>query len=119
MAAAQLNSHAAAIRAELHEGDKCPVCGGTYAQCAAVGDGDVEKRRAERDAAVKALKAATDREAECAKRLDREKSAYSHATAERDKTKDLLSAANNAAAQTKVEPQVYAQLFGIRISSKK
>ncbi len=113
MAAAQLNSHAAAIRAELHEGDKCPVCGGTYAQCAAVGDGDVEKRRAERDAAVKALKAATDREAECAKRLDREKSAYSHATAERDKTKDLLSAANNAAAQTKVEPQVYAQLFGI------
>ncbi len=118
LAAAQLNSHAAAIRAELHEGDKCPVCGGTYAQCAAVGDGDVEKRRAERDAAVKALKAATDREAECAKHLDREKSAYSHATAERDKTKALLLAANTAAAQTKVEPQVYARLFEILSKAK-
>ncbi|MDE6401209.1 MAG: SMC family ATPase, partial [Clostridiales bacterium] len=108
LAAAQLNSHAAAIRAELHDGDTCPVCGGAYSECGALGDSDVDKRKSERDEAVALLKNATEKETECAKHLDREKNEYARAIADRDKIKAEIVAAENGMAQTKVVPDIYS-----------
>lgn len=76
---AKLNSHAQAVRAELHVGDKCPVCGGVYDGGEHGGDTDVAKRKAEFDAQTAAFKSACDKLAECEKTLDREKVNYTNA----------------------------------------
>lgn len=112
-AAAQLNSHAAAIRAELHDGDTCPVCGAPYSEHEVTADDDVDKRKAERDRAVIALKSATERAAECEKHLDREKTGYERAVAERDKIKAELASTETAMTQTKVVPEIYSAMFEV------
>ncbi|MDE6029376.1 MAG: SMC family ATPase [Clostridiales bacterium] len=76
LASAQLCSHAAAVRAELHNGDTCPVCGGTYDGEHDAGDTDVEKRRAELDEAKKALKDVEAARSECVKSSDHAKVVY-------------------------------------------
>ncbi|MDE6200592.1 MAG: SMC family ATPase [Clostridiales bacterium] len=76
LAAAQLCSHAAAVRAELHDGDTCPVCGGRYDGEYESNDADVSGRKAELDAAKQQLKEAQGLHAECVKHSDRAKADY-------------------------------------------
>lgn len=49
---AQVHSHAAAVAAELADGDTCPVCGGVYHGASRTEAGDVEAKKRERDAAA-------------------------------------------------------------------
>ena len=76
LSAAQLHSHAAAVRAELHNGDTCPVCGGKYDGTHEVGNTDVERAKAELETAKKLLKEAEGAKAECVKHMDRAKADY-------------------------------------------
>lgn len=84
LTAARIGSHAAAVRSELAPGDVCPVCGGIYGGGESGCDADVEKRKAEYDEAVNALKAARNREAEGNKYLALAKADYGRACLERD-----------------------------------
>lgn len=62
LTAAQTGSHAAAVRAELCDGDVCPVCGGVYRDGSHVeNDTDVEKRKAELEKAKKRAEEITEK----------------------------------------------------------
>ncbi len=119
LSAAQLHSHAAAVRAELHSGDTCPVCGGVYDGEHEAGDTDVEKRKAESEAAKQKLKEAQGMHAECVKHSDRAKADYDNLD------KDIQSAERNRAetenkiAQTCVVPDVYNSLAAALDDCKK
>lgn len=108
---AQLHSHAAAVRAELHDGDVCPVCGGEYRGGNTLGDADVEKCKAESDRANKELETATAKENECVKHLDRVKSDYSRESGECKDLTDAVAAVEAEIASTRVDPKIYEKLF--------
>lgn len=110
LSAAQLHSHAAAVRAELHDGDACPVCGGVYNGGHEDGDADVEKRKTELEFAKQKLKEAENALAECVKHSDRAKADYDNLdkalqSAERDRAET-----ENKIEQTCVLPDVYKAL---------
>ena len=76
LSSAQLHSHAAAVRAELHNGDTCPVCGGKYDGTHESGDSDVARAKADLENAKKLLKEAEALRAECDKHMGRAKADY-------------------------------------------
>ncbi|MDE5562097.1 MAG: SMC family ATPase [Clostridiales bacterium] len=119
LSSSQLHSHAAAVRAELHNGDTCPVCGGVYDGEHEVGDTDVDKRKAELEAAKQKLKEAEAARAECVKHSDRAKADYDNLdkslqTAERDRVD-----AERKLAETCVVPDVYNALIAVLDDCKK
>ncbi|MDE5593734.1 MAG: SMC family ATPase [Clostridiales bacterium] len=119
LSAAQLHSHAAAVRAELHDGDTCPVCGGTYNGGHEDGDADVEKRKVELEAAKKNLKEAENARAECVKLSDLAKAKFDNLdkaiqSAERDRAE-----AERKIADACVSPDVYKSLTAMLDECKK
>ncbi|MCH5165418.1 MAG: SMC family ATPase [Clostridiales bacterium] len=119
LSAAQLCSHAAAVRAELHDGDACPVCGGTYRSGGDAEDSDVEKRKAEHEQAEKALKEITEKQAECSKLLDRNKNDFSHEDSEKNRIEREITLTKEKIEQTHVVPNVYEILLEIIENAKK
>lgn len=112
LAAAQLCSHAVTVRAELHEGDTCPVCGGVYGGGNVEGDTDVEKRKAELVALECAVKDIERSQRECVTHLDRAKLDYDAADKELQKTRQAVTELDEQIAATCVNMDVYEGLLG-------
>lgn len=108
---AQLCSHAASVRAELHAGDKCPVCGGVYNGRGGSDGGDVEKRKAEYDTAVAELKKLTDRLAECTRHCDIAKSDYDGKRTIFCELNKELADIDAAIASLDVQPDIYTRMI--------
>lgn len=119
LAEAQLCSHAAAVRAELHAGDKCPVCGGVYGGGGDGGDTDVEKRKLEHEQAEKNLKAIAETETERIKHSDRAKADYERQKEEQTSIEKEMSEIDDKIAATCVAPDIYKKLFDILGAAKK
>ncbi|MBD5131153.1 MAG: SMC family ATPase [Clostridiales bacterium] len=119
LAAAQLNSHAAAVRAELHDGDKCPVCGGVYGGCCDTGDTDVAERKSEHDGAVKVLEDISKQKTECEKHIDGAKTEYTHYDGAFAECEAKIAELKEQSAATRVDPEVYAALIELLTSAKK
>ncbi len=116
--AAQMCSHAAAVRAELHEGDVCPVCGGKYSGAAAELDADVEKRKTENVAAAEKLKIAQQREINAVKLSDRASVDYDNLDREKRSAENELIGISDKLRATKVEPVAYAEIFTALAAAK-
>lgn len=110
---AQLGSHAAAVRAELHAGDVCPVCGGKYDGAEHGGDTDVAARKAEHASAAEALKQASDRLIECDKHLEKAKNDYGHIVGSTDEAARALEKLDGDIREMRVDGEAYAELAKI------
>lgn len=119
LAAAQLAFRAAAVRAELKDGDVCPVCGGKFCGYADGGDCDVEQKKYERDSAVAALKDAEDKESELVKFSDKAKEELERAQRDADEAQKSLAAADTKMAETRVQPSEYNAMLTALSSAKK
>ena len=109
--AAQLNSHAQAVRAELRDGDTCPVCGGRYSHGGdGCGDTDVAGRKAECDAAIAVYENAVVKKTECERTLDRAKTEYAHAEEKKKAAETERDGLYASAAAMNVDPALYAEL---------
>lgn len=115
--AAQLNSQAAAIAAELHDGDACPVCGGAFHGGHAL-DVDVEKAKACLSAANAELEAADKKTAELNRCIDRAKSEYEHRAAEVSAAESELAELNGRIAALGVEPETHNAAIKILEAAK-
>lgn len=113
LAQAQLGSHAAAVRAELHAGDVCPVCGGKYDGPENCGDTDVAARKAEHAAAAENLKHAVERLAVCEKHLEKAKNDYGHMTELVRSAERELDKLDGAIKELRVDGAAYAELSDI------
>ena len=110
LTAAQLGSHAAAVRAELHDGDVCPVCGGRYDGSHDVGDTDVEKRKSELETAKAELKRIEAERADTVKLSDRAKSDYENHDNSIKQQQHELEDTEKKIVETCVLPEVYDRL---------
>ncbi len=113
LAAAQLGSHAAAVRAELHAGDVCPVCGGTFDGAEHGGDADVQARKAEHAAATERVKKSRDRLTECEKHLEKANNDYGHFNDLAEKAKRELGELDCAIKAMRVDGAAYAELADV------
>ncbi|MDE7107151.1 MAG: SMC family ATPase, partial [Clostridiales bacterium] len=119
LAAAQLCSHAAAVRAELHDGDTCPVCGGVYDGKHQSGDADVGSRKAELEAAKQRLKEAESARTECVKHSDRAKVDYDNLDKAIQNIERDRAEVECRIAETCVLPDVYKSLAAALDGCKK
>ncbi|MCH5155742.1 MAG: SMC family ATPase [Clostridiales bacterium] len=113
LSAAQLHSHAAAVRAELHAGDVCPVCGGKYDGTHEIGDTDVERAKAELEKANNRLKEIEKARTECNKHCDRAKADYDNLDKSILSAERELQDAERKMQETCVVPDVYKVLTEI------
>lgn len=118
LVAAQVCSHAAAVRAELHEGDRCPVCGGVYDGRAADGDGDVDARKADCEKAAEELKNITEKQSELNKHCDRAKTEYEHIIKEINDGKKEFDELNAKLDALGVDAKKYEKMLEILNESK-
>lgn len=118
LAAARLCSHAAAVRAELCDGDVCPVCGGKYSGGVESGDTDVDKRKAEAEQAKAELKKAEQAKADCAKHSDRAKSEYEGFSTALKAAQSELEQTEQKMRETFVVPEIYNKLIALTDESK-
>ena len=116
--AAQLCSHAAAVRAELRDGDVCPVCGGTFTGGGSAGDTDVEKRKRECETAKVELDKATESEAKLINTVNRAKADYEHIDGEARDLDERLKQMQGRIAQTGVQPDVYNKVMDLLAKAK-
>ncbi|MCH5350684.1 MAG: SMC family ATPase [Clostridiales bacterium] len=107
---ATLHSHAAAVRAELHSGDKCPVCGGVYEGHGGENAGDVEACKLVHAAAVEKVKRLTAELNDTAKILDGVKGDYDRADKDKNAVEEKIKELSEKAEKTDVEPEVYAEM---------
>ena len=106
---ARLCSHAAAVRAELHAGDTCPVCGGVYGGGEAR-TSEVEVCKKAVDDAAEALKRAENAERDFAGKADSAKSDFARAEAEVAERGRAVKELEEKLAATGVEPDIYEKL---------
>ncbi|MDE7464423.1 MAG: SMC family ATPase, partial [Clostridiales bacterium] len=109
LSAAYLASHAAAISAELHDGDVCPVCGGTYHGGAHDG-ADVEAKKKEKDEAESARKKAEAHVVEQEKLVERSKLDYGRISREAEENREKAKDFEKQATATGVVPDVYNEM---------
>lgn len=107
---ATLHSHAAAVRAELNAGDKCPVCGGVYDGHGGESHSDVEACKIAHAAAVAKVKAATTELLDVTKLVDGAKSEYDRADKDKNAVDAKIKELTEKAESTGVEPDVYAEM---------
>lgn len=107
----KLECSSAAIAAELAAGDVCPVCGGRFDGEKHCEGGDVSEYKKKYDAAVQELKAATERETECAKHLDRAKNDFSHAEEQKSTVEKELGDIESQKTAAGVDEAVYDRLI--------
>ncbi len=105
--AARIASHAAAVCAELHDGDKCPVCGGIYHGGSNREAFDVENKKRALDEVVEQLNAQTARRGECVKYTDMAKSEYDRSDNDRNELKREKIDLEQKAAATKFDTDLY------------
>ncbi|MDE7164039.1 MAG: SMC family ATPase [Clostridiales bacterium] len=109
---AQLHSHAAAVRAELHAGDTCPVCGGAYdGESHGATDADVEQCKAALIKAEAEQKTVAAQKTECEKHHERAKTDYEGAEKSRQATQNDLSEIEEQMSSSCVLPEVYDGLI--------
>ncbi len=107
---ARVDSYAAAVAAELHAGDRCPVCGGEYrgGACAA---GDVEARKVELDEALAAKRDADKKYTTFEKLTDNAKLKYEQYDAAVKSAQAEQDAAAKALEQTGVEERTHESVL--------
>lgn len=115
---ARLCSHAAAVRAELHSGDVCPVCGGTFTGGGSTDTADVEKCKRECENAQAELNKATASEVECAKHCELAKSEFNHLDDEVHALDGQIAELSERIASAKVEPSVYKNVIDLLVKAK-
>ncbi|MDE6294012.1 MAG: SMC family ATPase, partial [Clostridiales bacterium] len=110
---AQLHSHAAAVRAELHAGDKCPVCGGMYdgENHGADTDTNVESSKAALAKAEADQKTVAAEKAECEKHIERAKTDYEGAEQRRKATQNDIAELEEKMRSSCVLPEIYDRLI--------
>lgn len=109
-AAAQIESHAEAVRAELKAGDRCPVCGGEYHGGVSCGDTDVDAKKRELETVTAALKTEKARRDECEKHCDLAKAEYARAVTDKEGVEKELKTLDEDITATKVDPEKYVLL---------
>ncbi len=107
---AQIGSHAAAVRAELCDGDTCPVCGGVYHGGGYCGV-DLENAKAAAQSAERLRRQKERETAELEKDIDMTKANYARNAAELERRRAELDDVRNKIAATGVEPELYAALI--------
>ena len=107
---ATLHSHAAAVRAELSKGDKCPVCGGVYDGHGGEGPCNVESCKLAHAAAVEKVKAVTAELLDVTKLVDGAKNAYDRADNDKNAVDAKIKELSEKAEKTGVEPEAYAEM---------
>ena len=111
LAHAQLISHAAAIRAELHDGDKCPVCGGVYGGCSIDDNTDVAAAKEKLSNAEAQLKEITGQQAECVKHTERAKTDYENSDERLKSTAAEIDGLDKKLGELNVDPELYENLI--------
>lgn len=110
LSAAQLSSHAAAIAAELHAGDKCPVCGGVY-DGHAHENADVEQKKLEKENAEKVKKQAEARVLKLERYVENSKADYARISREGEESRQKADELSAQAEATLVEPEIYKEML--------
>ena len=114
LTAARIGSHAAAVKSELHDGDVCPVCGGTYRDGACVAEGNDENvtaRKAELEEAQASFKAIEKREADGNKHTDLAKAEYEREDKTVRECDGELKEIEEKLQATRVDKDIYAGLL--------
>ena len=118
---AQLENQAAAVAAELREGEACPVCGGRYDGKPHCAGGDVAGFKADHERAAENVKKLTESETEQARHLDRAKSDYAHAEETKTQTEkelaELLKQKSAAGVDETVYPALISGMTEVRAAS--
>ncbi len=107
---ARLGSHAAAVAAELADGDACPVCGGIY-HGRACADGDVEAKKKEYEKASAGVKTAQETFWQTEKKLELARADYSRACDGSVEFEKKLSELDEKLTETRVDENVYSELL--------
>lgn len=110
---AQLNSYAAAVRAELSAGDICPVCGGVVGDHAPECSAQLDEAKAALNNATERLKKAQDARTKLSEYLTSAKSEQSAKSKQAEAARAELDELSSQMAATCVQPQAYDELIEI------
>lgn len=110
---AQTEAHAAAVRSELHVGDKCPVCGGVYNGETCGEHGDVDTAKREHLESKRALDTAVAEENKLVRATDDAKAAYGRCDAERKQREARVAELDEKLRASGVEPGTHDKLLNV------